>query len=538
MIAAALAQQMFPPDRCRVRGGGHQPLGLQRLFQLHRSAQGHELLPADGEPYQTSASGAAGLYICSGAVPGAGAPLRQRRCPVYRFCRQGARRLWIQPQIFQQFHRGHAPPGQLVFHRPLIGRAAPEQYHRSTVLRYHDGRVPGAAHKINVDDIPGQGISHPDGCRRHQQKTRQCSPQTDFPVQCQAAQHKEEQTDRRCIPGIKIKAGTRFCADPHCPGVEPAGQEGCRLGDHAIDRFQRRDRSRKCRAQPQQHHGLHHPQDSHTGYHCIQADAQSAQDQHRERGGGRTERNAQRLTQAPSKTCRSAPQNARLSVFLLLCPLLLSCCRPDASEHFRSGQCSQYRRKGQFKSDVTYRITVADGHGDPRRRQRSERVRCSIHPHTQRTDPDRCSRTAHRRGKPGHTHQQKCQNGGPDCFEPSAPVAALPSAARQKRREKITAQDGYVHSADHQHMGKPCTPVGAAQICRKIIPVAHGHRRQHTAGGAVHAAAQGCAEPLLQPPRPGTETLALSQHGKVLLQFCTQRNAVRIAGNALLRFRR
>ena len=96
-----------------------------------------------------------------------------------------------------------------------------------------------------------------------------------------------------------------------------------------------------------------------------------------------------------------------------------------------------------------------------------------------------------------------------------------------------------MHSAHHQHMGKARAPVGAAQGRGKMRPVAHGHSRQHAAGLAIHAAAQGCAEPLLQPVGAGTEAAALSQLFEIrflLVRFCQQHNAVRIqADPALLR---
>lgn len=97
-----------------------------------------------------------------------------------------------------------------------------------------------------------------------------------------------------------------------------------------------------------------------------------------------------------------------------------------------------------------------------------------------------------------------------------------------------------MHSAHHQHMGKARAPVSAAQRRGKVRPVAHGHSRQHAAGLAIHAAAQGCAEPLLQPMGAGTEAAALPQLFEVrflLVRFCQQHNAVRIQAHPALLYR-
>ena len=86
-----------------------------------------------------------------------------------------------------------------------------------------------------------------------------------------------------------------------------------------------------------------------------------------------------------------------------------------------------------------------------------------------------------------------------------------------------------MHTADHQHMGKPCAPVGAAQLRRKPAAVAHRHGSQYTAGVPVHGTAQALAQFLLQAVGAGTETAALAQHGKLRLfrhRLCLQSNAV------------
>ena len=86
-----------------------------------------------------------------------------------------------------------------------------------------------------------------------------------------------------------------------------------------------------------------------------------------------------------------------------------------------------------------------------------------------------------------------------------------------------------MHAADHQHMGKPRAPVGAAQLRRKPAAVAHRHGSQHAAGVPVHLQAQALAEFLLQAVGAGTEAAALAQHGKLWFfryRLCLQRDAV------------
>ena len=97
--------------------------------------------------------------------------------------------------------------------------------------------------------------------------------------------------------------------------------------------------------------------------------------------------------------------------------------------------------------------------------------------------------------------------------------------------KNIPAQDGNVHAADHQHMGKPCAPVGAAQLRRKPAAVSHRHGSQHTAGVPVHGTAQTLAQFLLQAVGAGTETAALTQYGELRLfcqRLCLQGDAVRV----------
>ena len=86
-----------------------------------------------------------------------------------------------------------------------------------------------------------------------------------------------------------------------------------------------------------------------------------------------------------------------------------------------------------------------------------------------------------------------------------------------------------MHAADHQHMGKPRTPVGAAQLRRKPAAVAHRHGSQHAAGVPVHGTAQALAQFLLQAVGAGTEAAALAQYGELRLfcqRLCLQGDAV------------
>ena len=88
-----------------------------------------------------------------------------------------------------------------------------------------------------------------------------------------------------------------------------------------------------------------------------------------------------------------------------------------------------------------------------------------------------------------------------------------------------------MHAADHQHMGKPCAPVGTAQLRRKPAAVAHRHSRQHAAGVPVHLPAQALAQFLLQAVGAGAEAAALAQHGELRLfgqGLCLQGDAVRV----------
>ena len=88
-----------------------------------------------------------------------------------------------------------------------------------------------------------------------------------------------------------------------------------------------------------------------------------------------------------------------------------------------------------------------------------------------------------------------------------------------------------MHAADHQHMGKPRAPVGAAQLCRKPAAVSHRHGSQHAAGVPVHGTAQALAQFLLQAVGAGAEAAALAQYGELRLfcqRLCLQGDAIRV----------
>ena len=54
-----------------------------------------------------------------------------------------------------------------------------------------------------------------------------------------------------------------------------------------------------------------------------------------------------------------------------------------------------------------------------------------------------------------------------------------------------------MHSADHQHMGKPRAPVGCAQFLGEMGAVARDHGGQHARRAGGHPLPQGGAQPLL-----------------------------------------
>ena len=196
-------------------------------------------------------------------------------------------------------------------------------------------------------------------------------------------------------------------------------------------------------------------------------------------------------------------------------------------------------RKGKLKADIPHRIAVGSSHQDACRRQRGEDICRPPHPHTQGTDPHRHGSAAHRGCKAGHTHQHQRQQAFPDRAPSAAAVVLLPAIGHQ-HAEDIPAQNGNVHAADHQHMGKPCAPVGAAQLCRKPAAVSHRHSCQHAAGVPVHDPAQALAQFLLQAVGAGTEAAALAQHGELRLfryRLCLQSDAVCILCRPLFHVR-
>ena len=140
----------------------------------------------------------------------------------------------ILPQIFQQFHRGHAPAGQLVFQRPLSGCPTPEQHHGCVILADHHRRAVGTAHKVDVHHIPAQGVAHANGKGCRQQKARHSHPQPYLPEMCQPAQSHQQQTNKGCIVCVKIQPRPRLGADPHGPAIQQAGQKFRRFANHRI----------------------------------------------------------------------------------------------------------------------------------------------------------------------------------------------------------------------------------------------------------------------------------------------------------------
>ena len=68
-----------------------------------------------------------------------------------------------------------------------------------------------------------------------------------------------------------------------------------------------------------------------------------------------------------------------------------------------------------------------------------------------------------------------------------------------------------MHSADHQHMGKTCRPVGTAEVFGQMRAVTQHHGRQHPRRALCHPLAQSRAQPLLEPRRFGPEALTRAQ---------------------------
>ena len=289
------------------------------------------------------------------------------------------------------------------------------------------------------------------------------------------------------------------------------------------------------RAEAQQHHGLDEPEDRYTGDHCPDADAQPAQHQHRKGRRRRTDRNADAFRKAP-EALRQLEIPWTLHRIFRVFPEPAVPRIPGTTDARAARHCTQHRRKGKLKANITHGIAVVCRHDDACHRQRGEGIRRAIHPYAQRTDPDCHCGAAYRGCEAGHAHQQKGQQAS-EHRPASAPAVTLLPLVGQECAEDITAQDGYMHSTHHQHMGKARAPVGAAHGRGKMAAVAHRHGCQHAAGLSIHAAAQGCAEPLLQPVGAGAETAALSQLFEVRslpIRFCQQHNAVRIQAHPAL----
>ena len=247
--------------------------------------------------------------------------------------------------------------------------------------------------------------------------------------------------------------------------------------------------------QPQQKQRLHHPQHRDAGDHRPRADAQTPQHQHREgscRGAGGNAGAFRKALQTLRQPIKPRTPDRLLQVFPCFDPKPPVVDVPHPADAGVARHRAHHCRKGKLKADIPHRIAVGSSHQDACRRQRGEGVRRPPHPHTQGADPHRHGSAAHRGCKAGHAHQHQRQQAFPDCAPSAAAVVLLP-AIGQQHAEDTPAQNGNVHSADHQHMGKPCAPVGAAQLCRKPAAVSHRHSCQHAAGVPVHLPAQALA---------------------------------------------
>lgn len=219
--AVTAQRQQFLVLHClRFFRRSDQPLCLQRLRQLCLSAQGHKLPVADAQPHKTPFPGAQQFHRRRGAAQLAAGIDRQTLCPDALLRGQGTGGFCVHAQICHQLHGAHAPPRQLVFHRTLGGAAAPEQYHCPVVLgNYHRRRL-RAAHKVDMHHVPAERVAQPDAHRCRQQNARQSHPQTHPPAESQHPKPAQQQTDQRCVDGIKVNGCPGLCAEPDRPAVQ------------------------------------------------------------------------------------------------------------------------------------------------------------------------------------------------------------------------------------------------------------------------------------------------------------------------------
>ena len=298
-----------------------------------------------------------------------------------------------------------------------------------------------------------------------------------------------------------------------------------------MHRCQPRHQPRKSHCQPQQKQRLHHPQHRNAGDHRPHADAQAPQHQHREgsrRGAGGNAGALCKTLQTLRQPIKPRVPDRLLQILPGFDPKASVVGIPHPADAGTTRHRAHHCRKGKFKADIPHRIAVDGGHQDACRRQRGESIRRAPYPHTQGADPHRHGSAAHRGRKAGHAHQHQRQQAFPDRAPSAAAVALLPAIGQQNAQD-IPAQNGNMHAADHQHMGKPCAPVGTAQLRRKPAAVAHRHSRQHAAGVPVHLPAQALAQFLLQAVGAGAEAATLAQHGELRLfgqGLCLQGDAV------------
>ena len=85
-----------------------------------------------------------------------------------------------------------------------------------------------------------------------------------------------------------------------------------------------------------------------------------------------------------------------------------------------------------------------------------------------------------------------------------------------------------MHPAHHQHMGEPRRPVCCVERPGQRAAVPQHHGRQHPAGRLRYPLAEGGAQPLLEPGRPGAEPSALAQPGQLGNTLSLQNDAVRV----------
>ena len=288
----------------------------------------------------------------------------------------------------------------------------------------------------------------------------------------QPAQPRQQEANEGRIGRIEPELCPRPAGHPEGPPVQKVRKKFGTAGDHPVERSQRRGQPQQGRSKAQQQDRLHEPEHRHTGNKGVEAGAQPPDHQHREGGRTGAARNAERFPHAAAQSF-SPLQNImvhaaafvggvfRFAGFLRSDPGFLA-----AAGQFRPGQRAHHRREGEFEAHIADGVAVAEGHPDARHAEGSQGIRRAADPDAHCADPDGHTGPEHRGRGPGDPHHQHCHPGTEQDLGAAVGVAAQKLASapcRGQMFEEAAAEDGDVHSADHQHMRKPCAPVGSAQ---------------------------------------------------------------------------